>query len=108
MQAALRCPLGDSGWAWRQPDVWWLTNRNTRRRASNRAPGGPKDGVETMAVPKRKKSKMRVRQRKAHIKAEVAQASACANCGAPQRAHRVCPSCGFYRGRQVLTVKAAD
>ena len=57
-----------------------------------------------MAVPKRKKSKMRIRQRKAHIKADVAQVSACANCGAPQRAHRVCPSCGQYHGRQVVTV----
>ncbi|MDD5706615.1 MAG: 50S ribosomal protein L32 [Kiritimatiellae bacterium] len=58
-----------------------------------------------MAVPKRKKSKMRVRQRKAHIKATVAQVKACPQCGAPQRSHRVCPACGQYRGRQVLTVK---
>ena len=57
-----------------------------------------------MAVPKRKKSKMRIRQRKAHIKAAVAQVKACPNCGAPQRAHRVCPSCGHYNGRQVVTV----
>ncbi len=60
-----------------------------------------------MAVPKRKKSKMRIRQRKAHHKASVAQVQACSNCGAPQRSHRVCPSCGFYRGRQVLTVQVA-
>ncbi len=57
-----------------------------------------------MAVPKRKKSKMRVRQRKAHIKADVAQVTACPECGAPQRAHRVCESCGFYRKRKVLTI----
>lgn len=59
-----------------------------------------------MAVPKRKKSKMRVRQRKGHIKAEVAQAGACSKCGEPQRAHRVCTACGSYRGKQVLTIKA--
>jgi len=57
-----------------------------------------------MAVPKRKKSKMRIRQRKGHVKAEVAQVQTCPNCGAPQQAHRVCPSCGMYRGRKVLTV----
>ena len=57
-----------------------------------------------MGVPKRKKSKMRIRQRKAHHRAEIAQVSACPNCGAPHRAHRVCPSCGQYRGRQVVTV----
>lgn len=58
-----------------------------------------------MAVPKRKKSKMRIRQRKANIKAEVAQVKACPQCGAPQQSHRVCPSCGQYRGRQVLTIE---
>lgn len=57
-----------------------------------------------MAVPKRKKSKMRIRQRKAHIKAEVAQVQSCPSCGALQQTHRVCPSCGMYRGRKVLTV----
>ena len=58
-----------------------------------------------MAVPKRKKSKMRIRQRKAHHKAEMVQIKACPKCGAAQRAHRVCPACGFYRGRQVKTIK---
>jgi large subunit ribosomal protein L32 len=59
-----------------------------------------------MAVPKRKKSKMRIRQRKAHIKAEVAQVQTCPNCGAAQQSHRVCPACGMYRGRKVLTIEA--
>ena len=59
-----------------------------------------------MAVPKRKKSKMRIRQRKGQVKAIVAQVQACPNCGAAQQAHRVCPSCGMYKGRQVLTVEA--
>ena len=59
-----------------------------------------------MAVPKRKKSKMRIRQRKAHIKAEVAQVQACPNCGAAQQTHRVCTSCGMDNGRKVLTVEA--
>ena len=59
-----------------------------------------------MAVPKRRKSKMRKNQRKAHIKASPAQVQACPNCGAAQQAHRVCPSCGMYKGRKVLTVEA--
>ena len=57
-----------------------------------------------MAVPKRKKSKMRVRMRRAHIKADIAQVSDCPNCGAAKRSHRVCPECGYYRGQQVLTI----
>ena len=27
----------------------------------------------------------------------------CGNCGNAVLFHRVCPKCGFYRGRQVLT-----
>lgn len=57
-----------------------------------------------MAVPKRKKSKMRVRQRRGHFKAVVAEVAECTNCGGSYRSHRVCPSCGFYKGRQVLSV----
>ncbi len=50
---------------------------------------------------------MRVRQRKGHIKAELAQVSKCSNCGAPKRDHRACPECGFYDGKQVLPVVEA-
>lgn len=58
-----------------------------------------------MAVPKRKKSKMRVRQRRAQIKAAVPGTVKC-ECGATRLAHRACPSCGKYDGRQVLDVEA--
>ena len=57
-----------------------------------------------MAVPKRKKSKMRKNQRKGNIKATLAQVQACPSCGASQQTHRVCSACGMYRGRKVLTV----
>ncbi len=59
-----------------------------------------------MAVPKRKKSKNRVRSRKAARKTKVTAAKACPQCGAPHQPHRVCPSCGYYRERQVITVEA--
>ena len=49
---------------------------------------------------------MRVRQRKGHIKAEVAQTSACPNCGAAKRSHRACPECGYYDGEKVVVTKA--
>lgn len=32
---------------------------------------------------------------------------ACPQCGSPRQTHRVCPSCGYYNGRQVITVKSA-
>lgn len=57
-----------------------------------------------MAVPKRKKSKMRVRMRRAQKKAEIAAVSTCPECGAPCQSHRACANCGTYRGRKVLSV----
>ncbi|TAN38047.1 MAG: 50S ribosomal protein L32 [Verrucomicrobia bacterium] len=60
-----------------------------------------------MAVPKRKKSKSRIRMRKAHLKQPMPAAKPCPKCGEPHLAHRVCPACGSYNGRQVL-IKASD
>lgn len=59
-----------------------------------------------MAVPKRKTSKSKIRSRKRANKGTYTEAGACSECGAPQEPHRACPSCGYYRGRQVLTVKS--
>ncbi len=59
-----------------------------------------------MANPKRKMSKSKVRMRKRSHKVELPTVTNCAQCGAPQQPHRVCPSCGGYRGRQVVAVKA--
>jgi large subunit ribosomal protein L32 len=59
-----------------------------------------------MAVPKRKSSKSKIRMRKASHKTTVNPAKPCPECGAAQQPHRVCPSCGYYRGRQVISVSA--
>jgi large subunit ribosomal protein L32 len=56
-----------------------------------------------MAVPKRKTSKMKVRRRKAANRYKGVQITKCVNCGAAAKPHRVCPSCGTYKGKQVLT-----
>jgi large subunit ribosomal protein L32 len=39
-------------------------------------------------------------------KLTLSKMSVCSQCAAPSLPHRVCPSCGFYKGRQVLTIKA--
>lgn len=58
-----------------------------------------------MAVPKFKTCKKRSRRRRAeNMKVAVPSLSLCPNCGNPKLPHRVCPKCGFYRGRQVLEV----
>ncbi|MFO7870160.1 MAG: 50S ribosomal protein L32 [Kiritimatiellia bacterium] len=59
-----------------------------------------------MAVPKRKTSKSRSRRRKREWEKVSVSSGVCPQCGAPRRNHRICPSCGYYRGRQVITVEA--
>ncbi len=60
-----------------------------------------------MGVPKRKTSKMRLRTRKAANRWHADQLAKCGQCGSTIRSHTVCPSCGYYSGRQVVTVEAA-
>lgn len=44
------------------------------------------------------------RRRHDHIKA-LPVLTACNTCGQPHVVHHVCPSCGYYRGRQVLVIE---
>jgi large subunit ribosomal protein L32 len=56
-----------------------------------------------MAVPKRKKSKSKTRMRRSHNdKVALSRMVRCPNCGEYTRPHRVCPSCGFYKGREII------
>lgn len=59
-----------------------------------------------MAVPKRKLSKSKIRMRKrSHAHKEFLTASKpCPNCGEKHLPHRVCAACGYYGGRQVISV----
>ena len=60
-----------------------------------------------MGVPKRKPSRSRMRQRRAYNSVlSLPQLSTCPQCASPYVSHRVCPHCGFYKGRQVITVTA--
>ena len=58
-----------------------------------------------MGVPKRKTSKMRLRIRKAANRWRAPLLNKCNQGGSAKPGHVVCPSCGYYRGRQVLTVE---
>jgi large subunit ribosomal protein L32 len=55
-----------------------------------------------MAVPKRKTSKARRDQRRAQHKIEAPRVNTCPQCGHPKQPHRVCPTCGTYKGREVV------
>ncbi|MBA2585768.1 MAG: 50S ribosomal protein L32 [Chthoniobacterales bacterium] len=58
-----------------------------------------------MGVPKRKPSKMRLRTRKASHRWRAPQMNKCTQCGSTVASHTACPACGYYKGRQVLTVE---
>ena len=61
-----------------------------------------------MAVPKRKISRPRRRKRQGgNSRFTLPQVITCPQCAEPYIPHRVCPACGFYKGRQILTVKGA-
>ncbi|MBI2969079.1 MAG: 50S ribosomal protein L32 [Bacteroidetes bacterium] len=57
-----------------------------------------------MPNPKRRHSKTRQRKRRTHYKASAPSLATCSNCGEPILMHRVCPNCGFYRGKQAMEV----
>lgn len=56
-----------------------------------------------MAVPKRRKSRSERDKRRAnHDKVAAPNLIPCPNCTEMILTHRVCPSCGFYKGRKVV------
>jgi len=61
-------------------------------------------GDTIMAVPKKKTSKSRRNQRRAHDFLERTYAIICPNCGEAVLRHRACMACGHYRGRKVVEV----
>lgn len=58
-----------------------------------------------MAVPKKKTSHARRNQRRAHDAMKKTSLATCPNCGSPHRPHRVCPECGYYKGRTAVAVE---
>lgn len=60
-----------------------------------------------MAHPKHKTSKQRRNKRRTHYKATPPTIAKCSNCGATHLYHRVCPECGFYRGKLAVETQAA-
>ncbi|MCE2464682.1 MAG: 50S ribosomal protein L32 [Dehalococcoidia bacterium] len=54
------------------------------------------------ALPVKKLTKSRQGKRLAHYRLKPLHPSRCPQCRAAKLPHTACPSCGFYRGRQVL------
>ena len=61
-----------------------------------------------MPNPKRRHSNTRTRKRRTHDKMKAMGTSGCKQCGNPIPPHRVCPKCGYYKGRPVLAIKVKE
>ena len=59
------------------------------------------------ALPKKKVSRRRRDNRRSHDRLTPPSLISCPNCRQPVLPYQACPSCGQYRGRQVLKAKAA-
>jgi large subunit ribosomal protein L32 len=57
-----------------------------------------------MPNPKRRHSRSRRDKRRANEKIESLNLSVCPQCKMPKQPHRICPHCGYYKGRQVVQV----
>ncbi len=61
-----------------------------------------------MALQKRRLGRSRTRSRRSQWMRRAGEAplvGACASCGEPKVPHRVCMSCGQYKGQSVMEVK---
>ncbi len=56
------------------------------------------------ALPTKKLTKSRQGKRLSHYKAKPIYASRCPQCRNAKLSHTACPSCGYYKGRQVVAV----
>lgn len=55
-----------------------------------------------MPVPKKRSSKTRGKKRRTHWKIDGHNLIECPHCHSLMRSHRVCPHCGYYKGKLVL------
>lgn len=61
-----------------------------------------------MANPKRRQSKSRQKMRRGATRWKAPILKTCPECGTTIPGHVACPSCGYYKGRQVLNTGAAQ
>jgi len=58
-----------------------------------------------MGVPKKRRSRSRIKSRQAQQKLSSLSLTFCPQCKAPKLPHFICPECGYYKGRLVMVVK---
>ena len=58
-----------------------------------------------MAVPKRKHSNSRTGKRRSHDGMKARKLQNCVKCGTEVPSHVICPNCGSYQGRALVTTE---
>jgi large subunit ribosomal protein L32 len=61
-----------------------------------------------MAVPKRRTSRARQGKRRSHHHLKPIQVQYCPRCEQPVLPHRVCPNCGHYQNREVVSMEEKE
>lgn len=59
-------------------------------------------------LPKRRVSKGRRDRRRSHMALKVPNLVECPQCHTLRRPHQVCPSCGYYRGVEVIELEEQE
>jgi len=58
-----------------------------------------------MSVPKKRRTKGSKGKRRSHHSLKLIQLNKCPQCGEAKKPHEVCPSCGFYKGREIIKIE---
>ena len=61
-----------------------------------------------MALPKRRHSRQRQAKRRTHDRLTPSSLSPCPQCGTMRLSHRICPSCGSYRGKVMVVIEEKE
>ena len=59
-------------------------------------------------LPKKKTAHARQGERRQHLKASVQTLMECPQCHNPKASHEVCHTCGYYNGREVITIEVKE
>jgi len=59
-------------------------------------------------LPKRKTASARQGERRQHLKLSAQALMACPQCQHPKEPHKVCPTCGYYNGREVIVIETKE
>jgi len=61
-----------------------------------------------MSLPKRQHSKQRGRKRRTHQKVAMPNLVTCTHCKQLKISNRVCPKCGYHKGKPVVEIKVKE